>query len=361
MIIKKYIADTMNEALNMIRYELGPEAVIVSRRNIKPKGILGIFKPNKLEITAAVDDVHIKERKPPQAVFETPLEKEAEIEKKEVERELTEVKEMLQRLVEEKKVKRDRRVGIKKLLLERDVNEEVVNSIIDEIKKREDYKNPGRIPDALIIEEVVKSISVNSMGKGRVQAFIGPTGVGKTTTIAKIAAIHALNTMEKVGLMTIDTYRIGAVEQLQTYADILGIPFQVLNSVNDIESAMEKFKDCDRVFVDTTGRSTKNTMQLSELKMYLDRIKPDDIHLVVSMTTKYKDLIQILKGFGAIGYKSLILTKFDETTTYGSILNAAYKARVPISFITVGQNVPDDIEEAKKERLLDLIIGEGVI
>jgi flagellar biosynthesis protein FlhF len=194
-----------------------------------------------------------------------------------------------------------------------------------------------------------------------VVALVGPTGVGKTTTIAKIAAIEALSTKKKVGLVTIDTYRIGAVEQLKIYADILGLPFEVINSTDDIERCFDNLKDCDSIFVDTTGRSIKNIMQLSELKLYLDRIKPDTTYLVVSMTTKYHDLLQILKGFGTMDYNRLILTKLDETTTYGSILNVAYNTKAPISYMTTGQNVPDDLKEAAKDMLLELVIGEGSI
>ncbi|HBM81488.1 MAG TPA: flagellar biosynthesis protein FlhF, partial [Clostridiaceae bacterium] len=158
---------------------------------------------------------------------------------------------------------------------------------------------------------------------------------------------------------TIDTYRIGAVEQLKIYADILGLPFEVVNTVGDIQRCFDRLGDCDSILVDTTGRSIKNAMQLSELKLYLDRIKPDVTYLTVSMTTKYIDLLEILKGFGQMNYNSIILTKLDETAAYGSILNVAYNAKVPISYIAVGQNVPDDIEKADKDKLLNLLIGEG--
>lgn len=359
MIIKKFIADNMNDAMNMIKQELGEEAIIVSRRSVKPKGIFGVFLPKKLEVTAAVDDV--VKREP--IFIERAAELREEHEKREVEKELNEVKEMLKELIDDKykAPKKDRKTGIKKVLIERDVSEDVVNAIAREVKKTDEYKNGTRLPDSAIVQQIQEILQVDNDKQGRVRAFIGPTGVGKTTTIAKIAAMHALNTRKKVGLVTIDTYRIGAVEQLKIYADILGMPFEVINSVDDVKKTMDNLKDCDSIFVDTTGRSIKNVMQLSELKLYLDRIKPDVTYLVVSMTTKYQDLVRILKGFSTMNYNSIILTKLDETSTYGSVLNVAYNAKVPISYITVGQNVPNDIEEADSKKLLDLILGEATI
>jgi len=357
MIIKKYVVDTMNEALNLIKLELGPNAIIVSKRDVKQKGIFGIFLPKKLEVTAAIDggiDKSLKEDAYAKGEGRY-------LNNKEIENEINEVKEILQKIAGEKKAKNDRRkVGMKKLLLERDVHEDVVNSLIASIKSGDKYKNVSRIPDSALKEEIYNLIRVSRI-KGRIQAFIGPTGVGKTTTVAKLAALDSINSGKKVGLITIDTYRIGAVEQLKIYADILGIPLQVVNSINDIERALENLKECDTILVDTTGRSTKNVMHLSELKLYLNRMKPDVIHLCMSVTTKYSDMVNIITGFEAMNYSSIILTKFDETSTYGSIVNAAYNAKVPISYISVGQNVPDDLEEATKDKLLDLVIGGGTI
>lgn len=359
MIIKKYIADTISEALNMIKLELGPEAIIVSRRNVKRKGIMGSFLPKRLEITAAIDDYIKKE---PEKVER--VEPVRDIESKtEGANELNEVKEMLQKLVDdkEKDAKKEKKTGIRKLLLERDVSEDVITFLSSSARKKEKYKSAARLPDSALIDEIKDIITVSNVNDGRIHVFIGPTGVGKTTTIAKIAALEALNTRKKVGLITIDTYRIGAVEQLKIYADILGLPFEVINNMDDVERSMNNLKDCDSIFIDTTGRSIKNVMQLSEIKFYLDRIKPDIIYLAISMTTKYHDMLQIIKGFSTMDYNRIVLTKFDETTTYGSLLNVACNTKVPLCYITIGQNVPDDIKVADKDKLLDLVIGEGSI
>jgi flagellar biosynthetic protein FlhF len=357
LIIKKYIADTMNEAINLIKFELGPEAVIISKRSIKQKGFMGIFLPAKLEVTAAVDE-NVKDEKPK---VEGISSRERIVESREFEQELNAMKQMLKKLTVNNDDKNSKRIGVKKLLLQRDVSEEVVNTITEAIKSREEYKNVSRIPDSAYADEIKGLLKVDSSMNGRIYAFIGPTGVGKTTTIAKVAAMQSLNNKKKVGLITIDTYRIGAVEQLKIYADILGLPFEVINSVGDIERSMYNLRNCDMILVDTTGRSIKNVMQLSELKLYLDRLKPDNIFLVLSMTTKYQDMLQIMRGFEIMKYNRVVLTKFDETTTYGSALNAACSTRSPIAYITVGQNVPDDIREAESDKLLDLIIGGGSI
>ncbi|KPU44705.1 flagellar biosynthesis protein FlhF [Oxobacter pfennigii] len=362
MIIKKYVADTMNEALNLIRYELGPEAVIVSKRSIRQKGVMGLFLPKKLEVTAAIDESSKEDEIPEEET--RPFAE--ELSKAEIEQEISEVKVMLQQLVENKEESKSNKKnrknhGIKRILSERDVSEEVIEDLVNKAKEKDKYKGSSRLPDKAVIEEIEDRINVEKLGEGRLMAFVGPTGVGKTTTIAKLAALKALSSGKKVGLITIDTYRIGAVEQLRIYADILGLPFEVINHTRDVEKSIKNLSGCDYIYIDTTGRSVKNLMQLSELRMYLDKLKPDSITLVVSMTTKYNDLLKILDGFSAMNYDNIILTKFDETTTYGSILNVISNTKAPVSYIAIGQNVPDDIEEATKEKLLDLILGEGAM
>lgn len=361
MIIKKYVADSMNDVLHMIRLEMGPEAVIISRRNIRQKGFFGRFKPKKLEVTAAVDELVKKSMPIPDRTEEI---KES-FERREVEQELSEVKEMLQKLIDNndkpKDAKKEKKTGIRKMLCDRDVSDDVIDLITSKAKNKSEYKDLSRLPDSAILDGIKDVIKAGPVLNGRIHAFIGPTGVGKTTTIAKIAAMYSLNQKKKVGLITIDTYRIGAVEQLKIYADILELPLEVVNSMEDIQRALNNLKDCDIILVDTTGRSIKNIMQLSELKLYLGKLKPDMVYLVVSMTTKYNDLIQILNGFSTMDYNSVILTKLDETSTYGSVLNVACNTEVPISYITVGQNVPDDIEVATSDRLVDLVAGEGNI
>ena len=182
-------------------------------------------------------------------------------------------------------------------------------------------------------------------GFQKVLAFVGPTGVGKTTTLAKLAARFSLMEGKKVVMVTADTYRIAATEQLKTYGRIMGIPVEVANSDVDITGILNRHKNADLVLLDTAGRSPSNEEQLVELKKFIALSQPDEIHLVISATTKYHDMIRIIEKFGqAVPINRMIFTKLDETRYYGSFLNLMSNFQIPLSYYSTGQNVPDDLE-----------------
>ena len=335
----------MNEAMVRIRYELGSEAIIVSQRKIKQKGILGAFKKKKIEVTAAADD-------------RTKRIQETIVKKEQIEKELSDLKSVVENLVNQKAKAKNTsatRSKSKQKLAENDIPIE----IIEDINKR---INEGKkiSPKNLVLEtrKIIKEMLRTCDDSGsKIQVLVGPTGVGKTTTIAKLAGLYSLYRNKKVGLITIDTYRIGAVEQLKTYAEILGVPFGVVISIKDIPQVLKKMSDCDIIFIDTTGRNSKNIMQISETKKFVELFKADRVHLVLSMTTKQKDLKKIIQNYKILKFNSLILTKVDETEVYGSILTSAYYSNVPISYVTTGQSVPEDIEEANNDKLINLVLG----
>ncbi|SKA86474.1 flagellar biosynthesis protein FlhF [Caloramator quimbayensis] len=346
MIIKRYVVDNMNEAMVRIRYELGNDAVIVSQRKIRQKGIIGILKPRKLEVTAAADEK--------QKNVKSKSEKNEELEK-----ELSDIKNMVSILLRERDTNRkDNKNKTKQKLLENDIPNEIIEDIYNNIKlKNQDKKLTPKMIESCFKEALMDIIKIDENKDDKIQVLVGPTGVGKTTTIAKLASLYSLYQNKKVGLITIDTYRIGAVEQLKTYAEILSIPFEVALSLKDIPEIINKMKGCDVILIDTTGRNSKNIMQISETRKYVETINAGKVHLVLSMTTKQSDLKKIIENYKIVNYNSLILTKVDETNAYGSILSCCYYGNVPISFLTTGQNVPEDIERADKDKILKLVLG----
>ncbi|MTV47814.1 flagellar biosynthesis protein FlhF [Heliobacillus mobilis] len=254
-----------------------------------------------------------------------------------------------------------------KRLIDNDVDESVARKIVedvyDEHKDRTDW-NPTVVKD-LVLQKIQlmvgspQSVMISEGNQGpEVFLMVGPTGVGKTTTIAKLAATFSIVNRRKVGLITADTYRIAAVEQLKTFGDIIGVPVEVVFTPPALQEAIERNRDKDLLLVDTAGRSYKNELQLEELSAFVEASQPSRIILVLSATTKYKDLIQIVDSFSKFEINQFLLTKLDETNQYGSILNILCATGKPLSYITTGQNVPDDIETANPEKLANLIYGE---
>lgn len=383
MVIKKYLVKDMNEALTRIRYEMGKDAIIISQRKVKKPGIFGYFKPKMIEVTAALEnnkiDPNWKQKKNDEidinesinSIKKLMKDKTKELNnnlegsKEEIavtpaviddniKDEVKEIKELLNKVIKNT-AKEKEEDEILSYLREIDVEYELVEELLSK-----DYDNLDDFKEDFkkLIKENVKISNENLQGK---VVLVGPTGVGKTTTIAKLAGRLALIDKKKVGLITIDTYRIGAVDQLRTYAEIMNIPFKVVITLKEMENAVEELKDCDIVLIDTTGRSSKNTMQISELRAFIHKITPDNIMLVISGTTKNRDIDIILAGYRELNYEKLIITKLDETTAYGSIYNISKKSGKPIAYITTGQNVPDDIKSPAFDELEKLILGEDSI
>ena len=189
--------------------------------------------------------------------------------------------------------------------------------------------------------------------------FVGPTGVGKTTTIAKLAAISALWERRKVLLLTADTYRIAAVEQLRTYAKILGVPMEVIFEPETVSEAIGKHPETDLVLLDTAGRSQKDTKRIEELASLYRAFRPDAVHLLIAANMKYRDMLDVVRKIGVVPITNLLFTKIDETSTYGALLDVVEDFERPVSFLTTGQNVPNDIEVATGARFIDILLASG--
>lgn len=252
------------------------------------------------------------------------------------------------------------------LLVEMGVSVALAQDLLDSLPDMSAWGEDARKPLALaaikdlISRRVQTSGSIVLMpGSLKAVALIGPTGVGKTTTIAKLAAHYALVEKKKVGLLTVDTYRIAAVEQLKTYSQIIDIPLGVAYTQADVLPAVAQFKDFDLLLIDTAGRSQKNIMQVGELKSMLETLRCET-HLVLSAQTKESDMIEAAERFSAAHVDRLLFSKLDETSSYGTLLNVADKTGIPLSYFTVGQKVPEDIEVADGKRLADLILQSAV-
>jgi len=244
-----------------------------------------------------------------------------------------------------------------------EVDTKIIRQLLDMVEKRCN-SNISVNNTALILHNLIsgmlgkpETIKLREDGKPTVVMFVGPTGVGKTTTLAKIAADYALNHQKDVGLITADTYRIAAVEQLRTYADILGMPLSVVYSLNEIKDIIEGYRDKDIIFIDTAGRSSRNKPHFNELKALVKEVGADEIFLVLSTTTSMNNCREIIDSYSFLGNYKLIFTKLDETPSLGIILNVKQYAGKKLSYVTNGQNVPDDIELADIDKITKNLIG----
>jgi len=247
-------------------------------------------------------------------------------------------------------------------LLEQGVDSRILNIFIKKINEDEEALEADEYSDKLKIffkNYFRQESQIKIDSEQKVISFIGPTGVGKTTTMAKVAAHFRLEKDKKVALMTADTYRIAAVEQLRTYSNIIDIPFAVCYKSSKLEVMINnQFSDCDLVLIDTPGSSWKNELQLKELREYTSNEFIDEVHLLLSLNTKSSDLNNIIDKFSSLEPDKIIFTKLDETTSYCDIINIKENYQLPFSYLTFGQDVPEDISTAGAENLFDYIFGD---
>jgi len=384
--IRRFIGRDMNEAMIKVKSELGSDAVILNKRKIKQPGIFGFLKKKVIEVVAAIDeDYKIDTRYPKKSKIERKLKEEVkpkEIVNKEpvgltdekidkltelvlnLENKINQMEGKDQIITENTVKKEDKFDQYIKLLVSRDIREELANKIMNKVDQRISIHSNSDLTVLNAIKMVIKDILdkpitiKSNYNEQKVFMFVGPTGVGKTTTLAKLAAKLSLRESKKVGLITSDTYRIAAVEQLRTYSDILGIPLSVIYEPVELKDAIDSFDDKDYILIDTAGRNYKDNTLQEELRGMIKHIREPEIFLVLSLVADYKNLINVINSHDFIKNYKIIFTKFDEAVTFGNILNIKMLSSKKLSYITTGQSVPDDIEVLNTDALIDIIVGD---
>lgn len=379
MKVKRYIGQNTKEAMQKISDEMGKDAVILNTRKIRQKGIAGFFKKPLVEVVAAVDDhVSFNYRMLQQQMEKwynqgnefavnrnTPAQNTGNASQviKKLENQIAAINQLVNKLTDGVNIIKNTSILPVKpaflpyyeRLIENEVNESIAKAIIEEAEKI--YDREGIEPENCLNRVLLRYIGPSRPlqipdNQRKTVMFIGPTGVGKTTSLAKMAAIYSIKQQMKVGLITADTYRIAAVDQLKIYAEILEIPLSILYSPKEIVPALEEHKDKDVVFIDTAGKSIRDRVQEEEIMELINLSKADEIYLVISCNTSCSGCKNIIDSYSFLPDFKLFFTKIDEASNIGTIINCRYMTGKPISYITTGQNVPDDIEIADPDKLL---------
>jgi len=363
------IASSDREAMDKINAKYGERAKILTRRSIRIGGVLGMFTKEGIEMSGYLsDDMH--RRKKPALEAEKKKIIETVKNEKTIQNVLLEVqalKDHIDSSISGVEKKHSSIEAIENILSENEFSFTYIQTISDRLKRSltiEELENINEVKDK-VSKWIGESININdseNFNSSKVVILVGPTGVGKTTTIAKLAATHGFSSQSKytksVRMITIDNYRIGAKKQIETYGEIMGIPVACVENYKELEQKINLFQDADLILVDTIGKSPKDYMKLAEMREMLDACGTNsEVYLAMSATTKISDVKEILRQFEPFNYKSIILTKLDETMRIGNIISVLSEKNKSLTYLTDGQVVPQDIEMVTSKRLMRTVEG----
>jgi flagellar biosynthesis protein FlhF len=360
MRIKKFTASNYSIALSDVKKELGEDAFILSTRSIRPPTLMaGRKEATRVEITAAVEYTAPVNASPVQLSNKYKIKSLPEKGDKEL-------KSLIFNLLSQ--TGQAQSLGLQTYqfdtyssMVESGLDKKLAAKILQKVLKQNPQQTIGYVKEPVMnmMKKVLPckgEIALNDYGPKKV-AFVGPTGVGKTTTIAKIAAEYALRRGQKVALVSLDTYRLGAIDQLRIYGEIMEVPFEVARGKEDLRRIIASHSDKDLILIDTTGRSHQDKDYSSQLQNIFAALGGVEIHLVLSVTAQEKLFDATYRQFFPIGIDRVLFTKLDEGLSFGSLFNFSVRNRLPISYFTSGQRVPEDLEVARPDRVISLIFN----
>ncbi len=361
MQIKKYVADNYSEALSSIKQEMGSDALIMTTRSIRDNSGWHGGKASRVEITAAIDsatnnvETGVKVKASETAFTVPSFSSEVE----------PDIKSLMYSLLSQ--TERAKSLGIKSpqlnlfsKLTENGLDEKIVAKIFSKVSLLNDNADALKGEFVKIMKRLIVcrgGIEASNASSSKKVVLVGPTGAGKTTTISKIAADLIYRQKKKVVLISLDTFRVGGIEQLQIYGDIMGIPVETAQDRLSFEECVKRHSDKDVVLIDTMGRCHKDHSYSTQLSEVFEGLSEVETHLVLSLGSNEKQFMKSYKQFSPLGINRVLFTKIDEGLNFGSILNFSLRTRLPLSYLTTGQRVPEDIEVAVQNRVIRLIFN----
>jgi len=379
MQIKRFEAKNMTEAFRHIKQEFGSDAVILSARTLRyKKGLFDLTQGGGVEVMAATDKIVIKPDKyvSHRQVINNYSDKKEGIDLsgmpdkngffQSISTKFQPIRNMRFRKNKEARNISDDIGELEKLKehlimqgIEEDIGQEIIERLYEiQYSKKSKNGNDARANLIRVLDEsgIQTTPIKKEVNKQNIIALIGLTGVGKTTTLVKLASLHILELDHSVGVISLDTFRVASNTLLNVYANIIGFPVECVTNSKEVKTVLKKFKNKQIILIDTPGISLNDNKQQYKVKELLDNIRPDEIHLLMHTNTKNSDAEEIIKKFNIFKFDQLLFTKLDETTTCGTIINQLVEAAMPISYITTGQNIPEDITNVELDTLVSLLL-----